>query len=817
MIQIKNINKTFNKGKSNEIKAIKQTSLTLPKSGLVILLGPSGSGKTTLLNVLGGLEYVDSGEIIIGDEVIKKHNNRKLDSIRNEKIGYIFQQYNLLPNSTVYENIELVLKMLGITDAVEIEKRINYVLEAVGMFNFRKRKVSALSGGQQQRVGIARAIAKNPEMVIADEPTGNLDSKNTVEIMNIIKKISEQKLVVLVTHERNIAEFYADRIIEINDGVVGKDYLNEHQNSLDIKHNNTIYLKDLKQNNLIKAPIDVNYFSESDEVQENISVTLITHNDSLYIKVNSDENLKIRYVEDDSEIEILDEHFKGIEKEDVEQNDFDFEQVATTKATNLKKGSVIKTTDVLKYSFKKIKGYSKLQKLMFLGFVFAAMTIAVAIALIGKVYNVDPTDFQRYDKHYIQTNATDIKDLEKQDHIDYINPLTDIGGYEIHINQFYQVDRNLWFMGHPTDYKLLNKDDIIIGRYPKNPYEVVIDKRLADNVMNNPEYKQAGMKEYKELLNLEFKYGPHIDSKFDKLKIVGISDVESPTIWMDGSTIYELVINRNNYDMNFPKLSVIDKYENIEVVKGGSLPKKAGEVLYPDNLKEMKGYEINTKIKSVELNKEYTIVGFYKNKDENISSINKEIVLTTNELLKDTYYEFYRHGEPILVYSNDLDATVNYLQSKNNLATKTYEDSLEKHKKGMRRGYYGLLIFAAVMLGISLLQLYFIIRSSLINRIYEIGVYRSLGATRWDIYKMFIIEILVVTTITSLIGYAIMTFIIKQIEVIIPPPFTLFYFPTHYIIGGVILIYAINIFSGLFPVYMLTRKSPSQILKHYDA
>ena len=190
MITLENVNKYFNKGKRNSIHVINNTSLTLEDNGLVALLGPSGCGKTTLLNAIGGLDKVNKGKIFINGSKITKRFTHKSDKIRNLNIGYIFQDYHLIDKMTVFDNIALSLKINGIKDKEEIKKRVNYVLEKVGMYRYRNRYASMLSGGERQRVGIARAIVKNPSIIIADEPTGNLDSKNSIAIMNIIKAIS---------------------------------------------------------------------------------------------------------------------------------------------------------------------------------------------------------------------------------------------------------------------------------------------------------------------------------------------------------------------------------------------------------------------------------------------------------------------------------------------------------------------------------------------------------------------------------------------------------------------------------------------------
>ena len=190
MIKLRGVNKYFNKGKKNEIHVINDTTLNLGTKGLVALLGPSGCGKTTMLNAIGGLDKVNGGDIFVDGVKITGRSTSKVDEIRNLNIGYIFQDYKLVDNMTVYENVAMVLRMIGIRDEEEIRKRIEYILQTLGIYRYRNRMADMLSGGERQRVGIARAIAKNPKIIIADEPTGNLDSANTIEIMNIIKAIS---------------------------------------------------------------------------------------------------------------------------------------------------------------------------------------------------------------------------------------------------------------------------------------------------------------------------------------------------------------------------------------------------------------------------------------------------------------------------------------------------------------------------------------------------------------------------------------------------------------------------------------------------
>ncbi|MBQ3925270.1 MAG: ABC transporter ATP-binding protein, partial [Firmicutes bacterium] len=265
MIKLQGVNKYFNKGKRNEIHVIKNTTLEFEKTGLVALLGPSGCGKTTLLNVIGGLDKVQGGSVYIDGEQITGRSSSKIDEIRSRKIGYIFQNYNLVDNMTVFDNVAMVLKMNDVKSKTEIREKVNYALEMVGMYRYRNRYADMLSGGERQRVGIARALVKDPAIIIADEPTGNLDSRNTIDVMNIIRSISRKRLVILVTHEEELANFYAGRIIRLRDGEVISDEENEKAEALDYRIDNKIYLKDLeRQTDHSDEADDIVVYSDSD-------------------------------------------------------------------------------------------------------------------------------------------------------------------------------------------------------------------------------------------------------------------------------------------------------------------------------------------------------------------------------------------------------------------------------------------------------------------------------------------------------------------------------------------------------------------------
>ena len=221
MLQIQHINKEYRTGDLVQT-ALDDLSFNLRDSEFVAILGPSGSGKTTLLNVIGGLDRYDSGNLIINGISTKEYTDRDWDSYRNHTIGFVFQSYNLIPHQTVLSNVELALTISGVSKEERI-KRATEVLEQVGLKDHIHKKPNQLSGGQMQRVAIARALVNDPEILLADEPTGALDSETSVQVMELLKEVAKDRLVLLVTHNQELAEEYATRIIRLKDGKMISD------------------------------------------------------------------------------------------------------------------------------------------------------------------------------------------------------------------------------------------------------------------------------------------------------------------------------------------------------------------------------------------------------------------------------------------------------------------------------------------------------------------------------------------------------------------------------------------------------------------
>jgi putative ABC transport system ATP-binding protein len=221
MVKVEGINKRYQSG-SSSFQALTDMNVEVAQGEIVVILGPSGSGKSTFLNAIGGIDHIDSGKILVGDNDITQYSNRELVKYRRENIGFVFQMYNLIPNLTVFENIEM-------TAAISTSPlSINETIDAVGLSGMEERFPRELSGGQQQRVSIARAIVKTPKLLLCDEPTGALDSVTSKEILKLIEKVNREygTTVFIITHNAAISEM-ADRVITLKDGKIETNTLNE--------------------------------------------------------------------------------------------------------------------------------------------------------------------------------------------------------------------------------------------------------------------------------------------------------------------------------------------------------------------------------------------------------------------------------------------------------------------------------------------------------------------------------------------------------------------------------------------------------------
>jgi len=228
MIRLKNITKIYGKDGGQEVTALNDVNLTIKKGDFIAIVGPSGSGKSTLMNILGMLDRPTKGEYFLNNREVNSYKDDELAKVRNKTIGFVFQKFHLLPKTSAIENVELPLIY---SDRKNIKGLALEALKQVGLEQRVNHKPNELSGGQQQRVAIARALVNEPEIILADEPTGNLDSKSTLEVMSIFQQLNKSgKTIILITHEQDMA-MQVGRVIKIEDGRITEDYINENPKS----------------------------------------------------------------------------------------------------------------------------------------------------------------------------------------------------------------------------------------------------------------------------------------------------------------------------------------------------------------------------------------------------------------------------------------------------------------------------------------------------------------------------------------------------------------------------------------------------------
>lgn len=807
MIKLKGVNKYFNKGKKNQIHVINDTTVNLGTSGLVALLGPSGSGKTTLLNAIGGLDKVNKGEIYVDGQKITGKGARKVDQIRNLNIGYIFQDYKLVDSMTVYENVAMVLKMIGIKDQEEIKKRITYILETLNIYRYRNRLAGMLSGGERQRVGIARAIAKNPKIIIADEPTGNLDSANTIEIMNIIKAISKDRLVVLVTHEVELAKFYASRIIELKDGKIEKDYENITDDSLNYRLDHKLYLKDFeKHEHLSGDGINVNFYGSK---EDNLDIDIVVKNGNIYIKTK--ENQRVECVDDHSAVEFVDDHFKEIDKTLYEEYKFDFDQIVD-KGIKEKYSSIIGFFPSLIYGFKKVFSYPLIKKILLIGFILAGVFITYSFSTIYASFDVQDKDFIKTNKDYLivdvpKLEVEDYLEYEKTENVQYMLPGKSQVNMTLNLDFYYQSDygqTNIW--GALTDVNRITENDLMYGRMPENPYEIVIDQFVCDAMFKVGTAKQVGIYEAEQLLGLEV----HVPS-LKPFTIVGITSQMQPVIYTYPDMFIDILYNNNDDEyyeegMNDKNIINYETFKHDFTLKSGELPDEPYETLISYDRRY--DYWIGKEIEDVKINgHKLKVSGFYE------SSEKSDVYLVNQETIK---YSIISGAKTFTVCPVDEQEAMTEFREKYNLNVQSaYEKDHNEYVEGRKDMVRSTLILGVFMLAISLIEILLMTRSSFLSRIKEIGILRAIGVKKTDIYKMFLGEILAITTLSSLVGILLISYALAKLSKLTYLS-TIFAMNPVVFFGAIIVVYVFNSIVGLIPVFNTMRKTPAAILARHD-
>lgn len=804
MIKINNVNKYFNRHKKNQIHVINNTTLTLEAPGLIALLGPSGCGKTTLLNTIGGLDKISSGSIIVNDERITKRRVGKIDEIRSLNIGYIFQDYHLINEMSVFDNVAMPLRMNGLKDKKEIKRRVNYVLERVGMYRYRNRPAEMLSGGERQRVGIARAIVKNPKIIIADEPTGNLDSRNTIEVMNIIKAISKDRLVILVTHEKELAEFYASRIITLSDGVITSDKENIHNDDLDYKMDGKIYLKDIKNKVTTNVKnLSVNYYNDNNE---KLDINIVLKNGNIYIETSNKE--KVQVIGEDSSIELVNDNYKKLSKSIYEDYKFDFAEF-TNNNIKEKYSSIYNIFTLLVQGFKKVFSYGFIKKLLLMGFFASAMFIVFSVSTILASLKVKDEDFIKYNKNYlvIKDNKVSVDEYNSYlnyDGTSYILPGNSMVNFTVLLDDYFQTRYTSGILkGSLSSLEMISDSDLIAGKLPENESEIVVDKWTLNNLINDNNAKETGYLSYEEFLNKEVNV-----SEVKYYTIVGIVDLSSPSIYVNEKEFISIINNSSkdeySYDTNESKIQNYNLISNQINLTKGSWPENDYEAIINEDYSEQYkiGANLDYKVNETPLK----VVGYYH------SNIGLDKYLVNENTIK---YNLIINNSDLIVYAKDKESALTYYKEQGINIRDAYYQSKEDYIEAIKPSIISKLIFSGIILVISLIEIFLIVRSSFLSRIKEVGILRAIGVKKGDIYKMFSGEILAITILASTPGLLLMSYILKQLSSVSFLSKTIC-FDGYILIISIVLILGFNLIFGLIPVFTTMRKTPAGILSRTD-
>lgn len=809
MIKLHNIEKVFHPHKRNEHTILKNINLEFESKGMVVLLGESGSGKTTLLNMMSGMDKPSRGTIQVKDKTISKYHQALWTDIRNFDVGYVYQNYLLKKDETVYDNIAFSLKICSEMSEKDIDKRVQYVLNQVGLKDMGQRYATQLSGGQKQRVAIARALVNNPEIILADEPTGNIDSKTSIDIMNIFKEIAKDKLVVLVTHETALATFYADRIIHMSSGRIIKDELNDQAGELSVIQEHIIYLKDyhLDVQTLNNTQLIV-YDSQEQDVLDQIGVTLIKRHNTLYVKVDSNTYKRIKFINDDSEIVLKDCHF---DDDVLDVTSFNYK----TLELETKAHQPLSLKESIKETFKHLKDVKMGGKMLYVVLGIIGVLVSVSVGLIGHVRDIDPSQYAEFSDSLLTVRGRewhydDIQILEASSGVEYVNLITEPVTYRIETEPYYQIINSIELEAHPMPLKVFDEETLIYGNIP-DEYGVIISENIADELIR--QYGDRGIESYDDIVTMSFKLqtsGHDFymgDNRSLLFPITGINNDPSKTVYMQEELMYSLILP-NMVDYR---------------ILGDGLTITQGHL--PETLSQLVMSEANTKIRHevpsmIGISSGwYGVSGTYIYEEDEFEYDTNYLNLTHVDYLKNVYFNTTKSlfiNFDVFVHTLDVAHTQESLTLEGYNVSYDFDENEQTYQAVYFEENIALYITSLVGFIVGAISIFFIMRSSLLSRIYDIALYRALGVRKKEIYKMFTVEIVIRATFSALIGYVLMMILLVQTQSSVVQYVRFVYYPLGLTLLGGLALYTSLLIFGLLPIALEMRKTPATLFRKYD-
>lgn len=772
MLELKNIKKSYKTGEFVQ-HALKGVSLTFDRNEFVCILGASGSGKTTLLNIIGGLDRYDSGDLIINNMSTKKFNDNLWDAYRNNCVGFIFQSYNLIGHLSVLENVEMSLTLSGVKN--KKDKALS-ALDRVGLKDHAYKKPNQLSGGQMQRVAIARAIVNDPEVILADEPTGALDTKTSKQIMELIKEISKEKLVIMVTHNPDLAKKYATRIIEVKDGEVISDSLPKEKykdkNNIEIKKTKMSLLTALKLsfNNIRtkKGRTFLTAFASSIGI---IGISII-----LSLSNGFDKQVDIYQKNTLSNFPIT------ISKSTMSMDEKQMEEMMGSMMPgedDYPKDKVIYSFDINSYDMLHTNNITK---------EYIEYIEKLDDSLISGISFTRATNL-----NLLVKNGEDVKSVSSN-------------------------ELNMGVIPKELDKEdfMMEAFDLLDGEYPKDITDIVLvvdsKNRVDTKILKALGLRDKDKIDFKEVLGKEIKlvFNNQYYTKYMNMFIPN-TNLDDVYYNKENLTLKIVGIVRNKEDNYLGQIATsMNSLGNITDTSSMMSSNNIGSILYKNDLVE-KVISVNSNSDIVLSQSKIDNSVFTGEKLDSDSKENMLLYLGSKDepFMINIYPKDFESKDKIIEY---LDK---YNIDKNDENKIVYNDLASTFisfgSKIMDAITVVLIAFSAVSLVVSSIMIGIITYISVLERTKEIGVLRSLGARKKDVSRVFNAETFIVGVLSGLIGVLIARLLIIPVNIILKDLTGLsnvaILDPSHALLL-IVISTTLTLIGGAIPANMASKKDP---------
>lgn len=752
MLKLENITKIY-EGKNFKQIALNDVTLAFRNNEFVSILGPSGSGKTTLLNIIGGLDKYTYGNLIIDGVSTRKYKERDWNNYRSKKVGFIFQSYNLINHQTVLSNVLLSLNIAGKPkkESIKLAKK---VLKDVGLENYIKKKPKELSGGQMQRVAIARALVTNPDIILCDEPTGALDSQTSIQIMELLKEISKEKLVIMVTHNVTLANKYSDRVIALNDGVITYDtspYEVENCSLKKIKSKrktmNQFTSLSLSFNNLLtkKSRTLLTSFAGSIGIIGIALVLSLSKGTQKYIN-KIEKNTFSKYPISIMESYIDYQNMFDKENESCKNGSICSINDLTNNVVNDNKiNSISKFSNILKQNYENINNYT---------------------LDINYNYNIDLNIYK--DNKMIENSSLYFKE--------FLN----------------------------NNSPLLKEYTLIYGKLPEKYNEIVI---VTDE---NGKLPLSLMKTL--FLNEDIDLSKTINISYEKIIDSKFKLVSETSYYIYENDTWQYIKNNRDKINDILNKSINLKITGILKLNKDAVISESGFIGYS---KKLINY-LNDEVNSSNIKK-----SILENKDINPLTNNLYDENMTYEILLDSISINDKNPIKIDIYPKDykskekIESIIKKYNEENSNDKVYYTDYLKVFINSItsliKMITYVLTAFIGVSLIVSSIMISIITYISVLERTKEIGILRSLGASKKDIKNIFKAETIIIGTISGFIGVGVTLLLNKVIDKVIYNLMGIShitYLPWNYIFYLILISIVLCLISGLVPAKIASKKDP---------